>query len=1180
MRRRSGTRRAACVTVALVALLAATALAGNDFGFRPARAASRDGTRPGISDFGLGAIGEIGNRKSEIGKNGTTAAAPEPYSRDAKRSAPAPAATPAAARGEAEALRLAIDDLIATFGDAYPKGRDYLARLAAIEKAADFPETQRGQQLRSLRQEALLANPLLDFGRLLLVKRKPRPQVRGPGEEIGMPSNHECNSSLPIGGWDNEIAVLEPVRPKGRLRTLYRPEGGGYVGEIDLHPNADRLLFTQSDATNWTVWELALEEGAKAGRLRQVSRMPDDVDAFDACYLPDGGLMFCSTASFQAVPCWHGLKWVGNLYRMEADGSGVRQLCFDQDHDLHPTVLPNGQILYNRWDYTGIIHIYLRQLMLMNPDGTGQRAVYGSNSWFPNALYFTRPVPGETDRLITILSGYHGPHRMGRLVLLDTGRGWYRDEGIVHEFPRRGQPIEVAIRDHLVQNHWPLFLHPWPLGDASRPETCGKYFLVSCWMNKKASWDIYLVDVFDNMVLVRSEPGYALLEPVPLMRQPTAPAVPDRVDLSRDDGVVYLHDVYRGPGLAGVPRGTIKRLRVMAYHFGYRHMAGPDKVGRGGPWEVMRILGTVPVEADGSAVFRVPARVPVAFQALDGEGKAVQLMRSWVTLMPGETQSCVGCHEPLGNAPTVHMANAMNRDPVAIEPWYGPPRGFDFAREVQPVVDAYCVGCHDGSEKDRPDLRAEDQVPGYKGLLLSALGLRRLHPDLEEKTGGVFKYTPAYEALIPYLRRVGIEDDASLLMPGEYHADTSPLVQMMLKGHQGVRLDPQAWDRIVTWIDLNAPCHGTWHEVHPLVTDAAERRLAMWREYGGPRGDPEAVVETPRPAFAHTDPSPLPEVESASAEGWPFDAAEARRRQAEAAPHREVTVDLGDGVPMRLVRVPAGEFLMGRDGGAAIDERPATRVRIAEPFWMGATEITNAQVRRFDSAFTPGYYARRHATQDDQGLPLDGPDQPAVRVSWEQALGFCRWLSERTGRTFTLPTEAQWEWACRAGSDGCFYFGGRQADYTAFANVADEGFSRGLLTLGKQTTGGVDSLVLEGGYMADTRFNDGAVVTAPVGRYQPNAWGLHDMHGNAAEWTRSAYLPGAMPAGDGLDAPDAAGEKVARGGSFFDPPKRCRSTWRIGYPVWQRVFNVGFRVVCEEDSLPARLAAGGAASAE
>ena len=1094
----------------------------------------------------------------------------------------------AVAPPDVEALRLAITDLIDTFGEAYPEGPSCLARLDALVTDKGMSESQRAGHLTALRRKTLLANPLLEVGRLLVVKRKPRGKRRGPGQEVGFPSNHECNSSLPRGGWDNEIAILEPIRPDGRLRTLYRPEGGGYVGEVDLHPDADRLLFTQSDATNWKVWELPLAGGGtRAGPPRQVSRMPDDVDAFDGCYLPTGRIVFCSTASFQSIPCWHGQRWVSSLYAMDSAGSRVRQLCFDQDHDFHPTVMPNGQILYNRWDYTGIIHIYLRQLMMMNPDGTGQRAVYGSNSWFPNSLYFTRPVPGETDRFVSILSGYHGPHRMGRLVLLDTARGWYRTDGIVHEFPHRGTPIEVSTRDHLVAGHWPQFLHPWPLGDPDRPVTCGKYFLVSCWMHQKAQWNLYLVDVFDNVVLVRSEPRYALLEPVLLAKRPTPPDIPEKVDLARDDGVLYLHDVYRGPGLAGVPRGTIERLRIVAYHYGYRHMAGPDKIGRGGPWEAMRILGTVPVREDGSAVFRVPARVPIAFQALDSDGKAVQLMRSWVTLMPGETMSCVGCHERLGDAPEVDLPQAIYGEPVEITPWHGPARGFDFEREVQPVLDAYCVRCHDGTHKERPDLRPEDAFPDYRGRMLSGLGERRLHPKMKKETGGRIKYTPAYEALLPYVRRVGIEDDASLLVPGEYDADTSPLVQMLRKHHKGVHLNAEALDRIVTWIDLNAPCHGTWHEVHRLPTDSHQRRMALRKKYGGPPWDPEHVPDLPRPTFevpepqaadCGKDPTVLAEsvpIRAPPHPGWPFDVNEARRRQTDAGQPRDVTVDLGEGAALRLVRIPSGEFLMGRDGGPP-DERPRVAVRIAAPFWMGAREVTNAQFRRFDPDFDPRYYTKRHARQDDKGLPLDGPDQPAVRVSWHQALGFCRWLSERTGRRFTLPTEAQWEWACRAGSDDAFHFGPVDADFSKHANIGDVSFGGGgPWPLGKKiTTGGVDHLALEGAHIADRRFNDRAVVTCPVGRYQANAWGLFDMHGNAAEWTRTAYRPTVWRAGDGRDDPSAGGEKVVRGGSFFDPPKRARSTFRIRYAPWRRVFNVGFRVVCEADALPERLAAG------
>jgi hypothetical protein len=209
------------------------------------------------------------------------------------------------------------------------------------------------------------------------------------------------------------------------------------------------------------------------------------------------------------------------------------------------------------------------------------------------------------------------------------------------------------VKDNLVEGDWPKFLHPFPLSE--------QYFLVAAWLNAKANWDIYLADVLDNLVLVREEPGWALLEPVLLKSQPKPPAVLEQVDLRRDDGLVYLHDVSVGPGLQGVPRGTVKGLRVLAYHFGYLGLAGPDRIGYGGPWEVMRILGTVPLEADGSAFFRVPANTPIALQPLDAEGKAVQLMRSWFSVMPGEKASCVGCHEHPIHARLRHGAGLLAR---------------------------------------------------------------------------------------------------------------------------------------------------------------------------------------------------------------------------------------------------------------------------------------------------------------------------------------------------------------------------------------------------------------------------------------------------------------------------------------------------------------------------------------
>ncbi len=1061
-----------------------------------------------------------------------------------------------------ESLRLAVEDLMATFGPEYPNGADYLRRWDQIAVEMDSESPSKWLQFRRLRDEALRANPLLDFERMLVLKRKTG--------QLGLPTNHQCNTCLEQNGFDNEVAILAPVHPRGQLTTLFRPSDDAYVGELDLHFDADRLLLTMPNGRTWQIHEIRLRDR----EIRQVSREVAGVDNFDACYLPDGGIVFASTASFTGVPCWHGRERACCLYRMDADGSNIRQLCYDQDLDLHPAVLANGQVIYSRWDYTGIQHAYVRPLMVMNPDGTGQRAVCGSNTYYPNCLFFPRAVPGDPNKIVAILAGYHGKNRMGELAVLDVSRGWDGESGIVHRMTHRDEPIVPVVLDMLTNQASPQFLHPYPLSE--------KYVLTAMQPTPRQPWGIYLVDAFDNVTPILTDEEYDFFEPIPIRRHPAPPVIPDSIDPSREDAIVFLHDIYQGPGLRGVPRGTITHLRIAAYHFGYPGMAGPDKIGRAGPWEVMRILGTVPVYEDGSAKFRVPACTPITLQALDQEGQAVQLMRSWYTAMPGELTSCVGCHETPNQTPVVRGDLAAQFPASEIEPWYGPPRGFDFAREVQPVLDEYCVACHDGQQRigteSLPDLRAADRQDGYVGLPLTALGADRLDPSTLASVSDRFsacvgmpkpygnhrtRYTPAYESLIPFIRRVNIEDSANLLRPGEYHADTSPLIQMLKKGHYRVELSREAWDRLITWIDLNGPCHGQWSAIAPIPDEADRQRLSLARAYGGPTFDPEVnPIDSPqersvRPAI------PLEEV------------AERRERHRQAALQLQQTVeaetdiasegskdtmtlDLGGGVEIELVHVPRGRFVMGDlNAVGAEDEHPASVVEIERAFWIGKCEVTNEQLRRLCPEHTSGFFTKRQIDVNGPGIQLDEPQQPAVRVSWNEAMLFCRRLSQISGYHVTLPTEAQWEYAARAGTTTELSYGDADIDFSPHANMADR--SLACIYVG---TAGV--AVLQP-IPADMRYDDQAIGTADVGSYSANPWGLYDMHGNAAEWTRSVYRPYPYRADDGKNDVDSdSPPRVVRGGSFYERPQRCRSAHRFAYHPWYAVHDVGFRIIIEE----------------
>ena len=236
---------------------------------------------------------------------------------------------------------------------------------------------------------------------------------------------------------------------------------------------------------------------------------------------------------------------------------------------------------------------------------------------------------------------------------------------------------------------------------------------------------------------------------------------------------------------------------------------------------------------------------------------------------------------------------------------------------------------------------------------------------------------------------------------------------------------------------------------------------------------------------------------------------------------------------------------------------------------MAKCETANREFRQF----IPDHDSRtedRHGYQFGR-LDYDAnkPEQPAVRVTWDDASAFCQWLSKRTGLLVKLPTEAQWEWSCRAGTTTPFWFGGLDADYSSFANLGDKMLSQFAADTALDNYETARPMSNPNRYddwiPHDNRINDNGFIAEPVGKYQPNPWGLQDMHGNVWEWTRSASLPYPYRDNDGRNSTDSdKGLRVVRGGSWYDRPKRCTSSSRLSYQPWQRVFNVGFRVVCED----------------
>ncbi len=519
------------------------------------------------------------------------------------------------------------------------------------------------------------------------------------------------------------LCLLTMEGPYGSVRTLI-DDPRGMIRDPAASYDGTRILFAWKKSDREDDYHL-YEMEAASGAVRQLTHGLGFAD-YEPAYLPNGDIVFNSTRCVQTVDCW----WteVSNLYTCDGDGQFLRRLTFDQVHTNFPTVLDDGRVIYTRWEYSDRGQIFVQALFQMQPDGTGQTELYGNNSFFPTTILHARGIPGTT-KILAILTGHHS-RQCGTLAVIDTAKGNQEATGVQEIAPVR--PTR-AVRVDAYGQSGDLFQYPYPL---SETESIVAYTPLG-WRRDPPRYGIYFMTADGRRELLASDPGISCNQPVLLESRTPPREGPALADYRRSEGVCYVHDVYAGPGLRGVPRGAIKRLRVVAL----RHRAAgircnynkgpgggalictPVAIGNGA-WDVKVVLGEAEVYADGSACFTVPARTPVYFQALDGRRRMVQTMRSWATLQGGEYFACTGCHEPKGEAPPAGggATLAMRAGPKPLEPFYGEPRGFSFAAEVQPMLDAHCVRCHDDRSAVAGRTRAPAELDLHGARVLADVG--------------------------------------------------------------------------------------------------------------------------------------------------------------------------------------------------------------------------------------------------------------------------------------------------------------------------------------------------------------------------------------------------------------------------------------------------------------------------
>jgi hypothetical protein len=553
-------------------------------------------------------------------------------------------------------------------------------------------------------------------------------------------------------------STLSVVNLRAQEVRVLLEDPDGAIRDPQVHYDGRTILFSwrKGGSDHHHLYEIQ-SDGAG---LRQITDGPwDDIEP---TYLPNDEIVFVSSRCKRWVPCNN--TQVGILHRADRRGRSIRPISANVEHDNTPSVLPDGRLAFMRWEYVDRSYLDYHHLWTVNPDGTGTMALFG-NMHRGGLMLHPAGIAGCGKVVSNFIWGHsHWEHR-GAVVLLDPNLGPDARESV-----RQLSPGEF--------NWWKsrdLFNDPYA-------------FAPDCVVAGHANGGLWLLDGTNPPERISAARAKELY---PLAPRPRERVIPDRTDPSRDTGTLVLADVTRGRNMGGVRPGEVRSLLVLEVlpipvHFS----GGATPITLGGSHFVERILGTVPVEPDGSAHFEVPALRPVFFVALDSQGLAVKRMQSYVHVMPGETTGCVGCHERRTEAVYApRNLAALKRPPGKPAPIEGVPETIYMARHVQPILDRHCVRCHNA--KDR---RGGVVLAGHRGC----------------------DFSLSYAHLIVRNQIADGANGAGNKGPRQIGSSASPLVWKAdpeafgLKPHHDVALSPADQRLIRLWVDSAAVYAGTY----------------------------------------------------------------------------------------------------------------------------------------------------------------------------------------------------------------------------------------------------------------------------------------------------------------------------------------------------------------------------------
>ena len=631
-------------------------------------------------------------------------------------------------------------------------GEEISAHYAQRAKTLQQLEYVRRQRERARRAETFARLEKLGVEEIVFAER-------GPGRDISghyyANFGYSCTDPTRWLYSENGGRLCKLSLRTGEL-TVLLDDAQGAVRDPQVHYDAEKILlsYRKGGTHHYNLYEINTDGSG----LRQVTS--GSWDDIEPTYLPDGDIIFCSTRCRRWIGCW--LAESATLHRCDTAGKNIRMLSSGSFTENTPAMLPDGRVLYTRWEYVNRDPVSFHHLWTINPNGSRQMVYFGN--MHPGGVFIdAKPIPG-TDEVVLINSPGHGANEHAGYVAVVTGK--------------LGPNARSAMKNI---SKTAGFRDPCALSEEAFLVARGQQILL---MNSAGDTEaLYAADKMQ------------VHEPSPIIKRTVERATSPRLDMTRSTGTLILSDIYSGHNMQGVERGAIRKLLILEdlpkpVNF---HGGGSQPIGHGVTSTLKRILGTVPVEPDGSAYFEVPAMRSIYLAALDKDGRSVKQMRSFVTLQPGETASCIGCHEQREQTPGNEWSapRAFARPASQIEPFKDVPAIMDFPRDIQPILDRHCLRCHDAGQRDGGVNLAGDHGPVFSLSYYALL----LHWQVKDTSGD-----PGHGSG----RQQGNDK------PYTTYSSASALVKKIDGSHHDVDLSPLERRKIRLWIDGGAQYPGTY----------------------------------------------------------------------------------------------------------------------------------------------------------------------------------------------------------------------------------------------------------------------------------------------------------------------------------------------------------------------------------